>query len=70
MSIVEYLIDEAHANPLIKNSFGEAAYDVSAAAGESYICEMLQKAEKEWWNPGADHGKEVILLDMQERMHN
>lgn len=40
---------ESHANPLIKNNFGEAAYDVSAAAGESYICEMLHKAGKSWW---------------------
>ncbi|KAI8642027.1 FYVE zinc finger-domain-containing protein [Parasitella parasitica] len=50
MSIVEYLLDEAHANPLIKNNFGEAAYDVSAAAGESYICEMLEKAGRRWWH--------------------
>lgn len=53
MSIVEYLLEEAHANPLIKNSFGEAAYDVSAAsgeAGEAYICEMLEKAGSKWWH--------------------
>ncbi|GAA5805838.1 hypothetical protein EDC94DRAFT_549272 [Helicostylum pulchrum] len=50
MSIVEYLLDEARANPLIKNNFGEAAYDVSAAAGESYICEMLEKAGRKWWH--------------------
>lgn len=50
MSIVEYLLDEAHANPLIKNNFGETAYDVSAAAGESYICEMLEKAGRKWWH--------------------
>lgn len=49
ISIVEYLLTESHANPLIKNNFGEAAYDVSAAAGESYICEMLHKAGKLWW---------------------
>ncbi|CAO3691090.1 unnamed protein product [Rhizopus stolonifer] len=50
MSIVEYLLDEANANPLIKNSFGEAAYDVSAAAGESYICEMLERAGRKCWH--------------------
>ncbi|KAG1446921.1 hypothetical protein G6F56_009422 [Rhizopus delemar] len=50
MSIVEYLLDEAHANPLMKNNFGEAAYDVSAAAGESYICEMLERAGRKWWH--------------------
>ncbi|KAL0137571.1 ankyrin [Mucor lusitanicus] len=49
ISIVEYLLVESHANPLIKNNFGEAAYDVSAAAGESYICEMLHRAGKSWW---------------------
>ncbi|KAF7727259.1 hypothetical protein EC973_007872 [Apophysomyces ossiformis] len=50
ISIVEYLLEEAHANPLIKNNFREAAYDVSAAAGKSYICEMLEKAGRKWWN--------------------
>jgi hypothetical protein len=60
MSIVEYLVDEAHANPLIKNSFGEAAYDVSAAAGESYICEMLEKAEKKWWDRSPEQGKQTF----------
>lgn len=52
MSIVEYLLEEANANPLIKNNFQEAAYDVSAAsgeAGEAYICEMLEKAGANWW---------------------
>lgn len=52
MSIVEYLLEEANANPLIKNNFQEAAYDVSAAsgeAGEAYICEMLEKAGTNWW---------------------
>lgn len=53
VSVVEYLLEEADANPLIKNNFQEAAYDVSAAsgeAGEAYICEMLQKAENKWWH--------------------
>ncbi|KAG0181013.1 hypothetical protein DFQ29_009547 [Apophysomyces sp. BC1021] len=55
MSIIEYLLEEAHANPLIKNNFGEAAYDVSAAAGEPYICEMLVKAENKWWHTAETH---------------
>ncbi|KAI8146529.1 FYVE zinc finger-domain-containing protein [Fennellomyces sp. T-0311] len=53
MSIVEYLLEEANANPLIKNNFEEAAYDVSAAsgeAGEAYICEMLERAGSKWWH--------------------
>ncbi|KAG1461775.1 hypothetical protein G6F56_005654 [Rhizopus delemar] len=61
IEIVEYLLDEAHANPLIKNSFGEAAYDVSAAAGESYICDLLYKAGKVWWE--MQHTDMYQLLD-------
>jgi hypothetical protein len=61
MSIVEYLLDDAHANPLIKNNFGEAAYDVSAAAGESYICEMLEKAGRKWWHVQHTQGKYTDL---------
>ncbi|ORE07633.1 FYVE-domain-containing protein [Rhizopus microsporus var. microsporus] len=60
-NIVEYLLTEAHANPLIKNNFGEAAYDVSAAAGESYICDMLYKAGKSWWE--MQHSSPYQLLD-------
>ncbi|KAG0174666.1 hypothetical protein DFQ28_005264 [Apophysomyces sp. BC1034] len=71
MSIVEYLLEEAHANPLIKNSFREAAYDVSAAACKSYICEMLEKAGRKWWDmrhlegsepSSASHGSTYDLL--------
>ncbi|KAG1224027.1 hypothetical protein G6F35_004284 [Rhizopus arrhizus] len=61
VSIVEYLLEEAHANPLIKNSFGEAAYDVSAAAGESCICDLLYKAGKLWWE--MQHTDLYQLLD-------
>ncbi|KAI8339852.1 FYVE zinc finger-domain-containing protein [Chlamydoabsidia padenii] len=50
ISIVEYLLDEAHANPLLKNHIGEAAYDASAASREAYICEILEKAGKKWWH--------------------
>lgn len=49
-SIVQYLLDEAHSNPLIKNNFGEAAYDVAAAATETRICDMLYRAGKIWWD--------------------
>jgi hypothetical protein len=64
MSIVEYLLDEAHANPLIKNNFGEAAYDVSAAAQESYICEMLEKSGRKWWHLQHTEGKNIYKRDM------
>ncbi|RUS22788.1 hypothetical protein BC937DRAFT_86930 [Endogone sp. FLAS-F59071] len=49
LEIVDYLLYEANANPLIKNKFGEAAYDAAAAAGEAHICEVLERAEKSWW---------------------
>ena len=60
MSIVEYLLEEANANPLIKNTFEEAAYDVRAAsgeAGEAYICEMLERAGTKWWHQRHTEGK-------------
>ncbi|CAG8565108.1 14124_t:CDS:2 [Funneliformis caledonium] len=49
IEIVEYLLKYGHANPLIKNSFGETAYDVAAISLEVYICELLEKAERDWW---------------------
>ncbi|KAI8072772.1 FYVE zinc finger-domain-containing protein [Gongronella butleri] len=56
ISIVEYLLDEAHANPLIKNNNGEAAYDASAASGEAYVCELLEKGGKKWWHTQRSQG--------------
>lgn len=49
VDIVEYLLHRSNANPLIKNSFGETAYDVAAISQEFYICELLEKAERDWW---------------------
>ncbi|CAG8848184.1 10947_t:CDS:2, partial [Racocetra persica] len=49
VDIVEYLLDRGGANPLIKNNFGETAYDAAATSQEVYICELLEKAEREWW---------------------
>lgn len=31
-----------HANPLLKNRFGETAYDVAAATGEAYLCQLIE----------------------------
>ncbi|CAG8470856.1 26294_t:CDS:2 [Dentiscutata erythropus] len=50
VDIVEYLLSRGGANPFIKNSFGEIAYDGAAISHEIYICELLEKAEREWWN--------------------
>ncbi|CAG8497110.1 6562_t:CDS:2 [Acaulospora morrowiae] len=49
IDIVEYLLNRRSANPLIKNNFGETAYDIAAISQEVYICELLEKAEREWW---------------------
>ncbi|CAG8620517.1 6067_t:CDS:2, partial [Ambispora gerdemannii] len=48
LDIVRYLLSH-RANPLIKNNFGETAYDVAATSHEVYICEILEKAERDWW---------------------
>ncbi|CAG8559215.1 189_t:CDS:2 [Ambispora gerdemannii] len=48
LDIVEYLL-ACKANPLIKNNFGEAAYDVAAISHEVYVCEILERAERDWW---------------------
>nr|CAG8530239.1 2808_t:CDS:2 [Entrophospora candida] len=52
IDIVEYLLNYADANPFIKNSFGETAYDAAATSNEVYICELLEKAERDWWKGG------------------
>jgi hypothetical protein len=48
ISIVKYLLDN-DANPLIKNRFGETAFDAAAASAYPYICEILEQFEKAWW---------------------
>lgn len=46
LDIARYLLD--YANPLIKNKFGETAYDVAAAAGEAYLCQVIEQYELKW----------------------
>lgn len=48
IAIVKYLL-ENDANPLIKNTFGETAFDAAAASAYPYICEILEQFEKAWW---------------------
>ncbi|CAG8499238.1 3671_t:CDS:2 [Paraglomus occultum] len=48
IEVVEYLLGRG-ADPLLKNSIGEAAYDVAAVSQEIYICELLEKAERDCW---------------------
>ncbi|KAF7971765.1 hypothetical protein HWV62_19939 [Athelia sp. TMB] len=49
LPIVLYLLNKQSANPLIRNNWGETAYDAAAAVFEVWICEVLQKAEAERW---------------------
>ncbi|OZJ07015.1 hypothetical protein BZG36_00018 [Bifiguratus adelaidae] len=44
-SIVELLLQHGSADPLLKDKFGESAYDAAAAAGWPHICEVLEEAE-------------------------
>ncbi|KAI7890647.1 ankyrin repeat-containing domain protein [Mucor mucedo] len=46
-----------NANPLIKNKFGETAYDVAAASGEAFLCGFLEHFESKWMDDlgHADH---------------
>ncbi|KAK2466324.1 hypothetical protein APHAL10511_001966 [Amanita phalloides] len=48
LPIVLYLIRQA-ADPLIRNKWGETAYDVAAAVFQVCICEVLRQAEEEHW---------------------
>ncbi|KAJ3034215.1 hypothetical protein HDV00_005262 [Rhizophlyctis rosea] len=36
------------ANPLLRNTYGDTAYDLAAQSEEAYICELLEEAEKHW----------------------
>ncbi|KAI8600717.1 hypothetical protein EDD21DRAFT_126608 [Dissophora ornata] len=49
IAIVLYFLNHARANPLLKNTFSEMAYDVAAANSEAYLCDILQSSEKQWW---------------------
>ena len=40
LPIVLYLLTEQNADPLIRNKWGETAYDVAAAVFEVWICEV------------------------------
>jgi hypothetical protein len=42
LPIVLYLLTKQSANPLVRNNWGETAYDASAAVFEVWICEVGQ----------------------------
>jgi hypothetical protein len=49
LPVVMYLLSKKAADPLVRNNWGETAYDVAASVFEVWICEILQKAEAERW---------------------
>ncbi|KAJ7699954.1 hypothetical protein B0H17DRAFT_1158003 [Mycena rosella] len=49
LPVVLYLLTKQSANPLVRNNWGETAFDAAAAVFEVWICEVLQKAEAERW---------------------
>ena len=40
LPVVLYLLSKQSANPLIRNDWGETAYDIAAAVFEVWICEV------------------------------
>ncbi|KAG8872576.1 hypothetical protein FRB97_007499 [Tulasnella sp. 331] len=74
LPVVLYLLTKQSADPLVRNNWGETAYDAAAAVFEVWICEVLQKAEIERWkdsptnyNPLAVHT--AIPLIIHEHQH-
>lgn len=48
LPVVLFLLSKQHADPLIRNNWGETAYDIAAAVFEVWICEVCsQKAAME-----------------------
>ncbi|CAG8504378.1 9831_t:CDS:10 [Racocetra fulgida] len=52
--IVQWLVTDAGAiidleDQTGENCHGESAYDVAAVAHKAYVCELLEKVEREWW---------------------
>lgn len=40
LPVVLYLLTKQSANPLVRNNWGETAYDIAAAVFEVWICEV------------------------------
>ncbi|KAG6378849.1 hypothetical protein JVT61DRAFT_13129 [Boletus reticuloceps] len=49
LPVVTYLLSKQAADSLVRNNWGETAYDVAASVFEVWICEILQKTEVERW---------------------
>lgn len=78
VDIVVYLLNgEYNTNPLLKNKFGETAYDVAAAAGEAYLCQLIEQHEHKWYNNSEPYNSlnihvtiPVLLLEEQDLITN
>ncbi|KAG6868447.1 hypothetical protein C0993_002585 [Termitomyces sp. T159_Od127] len=75
LPVVLYLLWKQRADPLIRNKWGETAYDAAAAVFEVWICEMLQQAEAEKWrgaavpyNPLAVHTTVPLIVYENQRL--
>lgn len=62
--MVKFLL-ENDANPLLRNKFGETAYDAAAASAYPYVCELLEDAEKDWWT-GRHRSTNGAIIDVGE----
>ncbi|KAJ7742474.1 FYVE-domain-containing protein, partial [Mycena maculata] len=75
LPVVLYLLTKQSANPLVRNNWGETAFDAAAAVFEVWICEVLQKAEAERWrgttvsyNPLSVHTTVPLVLYENQRL--
>ncbi|KAG9104717.1 hypothetical protein FRC06_011611 [Ceratobasidium sp. 370] len=75
LPVVLYLLTKQAADPMIRNNWGETAYDIAAAVFEVWICEVLQKAEADRWqgsqtiyNPLGVHTTVPLILYEQQRL--
>lgn len=49
LPVVLYLLTKCQADPLVRNRFGETAFDVCAGVFEVFICEALEQFEADRW---------------------
>ncbi|QRV72861.1 ankyrin repeats [Ceratobasidium sp. AG-Ba] len=75
LPVVLYLLTKQAADPMIRNNWGETAYDIAAAVFEVWICEVLQKAEADRWqgsqtvyNPLGVHTTVPLILHELQRL--
>ncbi|KAL7282503.1 hypothetical protein ACG7TL_003974 [Trametes sanguinea] len=77
LPVVLYLLTKQSADPLVRNNWGETAYDVAAAVFEVWICEVRQswRFEAEKWrnsavpyNPLAVHTTVPLVLYENQRL--